>query len=84
VSEFEGEPAVIRGLSATSTRVVEGADRDRTTRCCSRCSDWKVSGRGVSEITIYKQAQKGNIPSCRVGTCVRFCPKSVADWIARR
>jgi len=39
---------------------------------------------GVSEITIYKQAQKGNIPSFRIGTCVRFCPKSVADWIARQ
>ena len=39
---------------------------------------------GVSEITIYKQAKAGRIPSFRIGTCVRFCPKTVADWIARQ
>jgi excisionase family DNA binding protein len=39
---------------------------------------------GVSEITIYKHAKAGKIPSFRIGTCVRFCPKTVADWIARQ
>jgi excisionase family DNA binding protein len=39
---------------------------------------------GVSEITIYKHAKAGKIPSFRIGTCVRFCPKTVADWIAKQ
>ncbi|MGA1983205.1 MAG: helix-turn-helix domain-containing protein [Acidobacteriaceae bacterium] len=38
----------------------------------------------VSEITIYKQAKAGRIPSFRIGTCVRFCPKTVAEWIAKQ
>ena len=39
---------------------------------------------GVSEITIYKHAKAGKIPSFRIGTCVRFCPKTVADWISKQ
>jgi len=39
---------------------------------------------GVSEITIYKHAKAGRIPSFRIGSCVRFCPKSVAEWIAKQ
>ena len=39
---------------------------------------------GVSEITVYKHAKAGRIPSFRIGTCVRFCPKAVAEWIARQ
>jgi len=39
---------------------------------------------GVSEITIYKHAKAGKIPSFRIGTCVRFCPKTVSDWIANQ
>jgi excisionase family DNA binding protein len=35
----------------------------------------------VSRIIIYKLAQKGRIPSFRVGTCVRFCPKAIAAWL---
>ena len=37
----------------------------------------------VSKITIFKQAQAGRIPSFRVGTCVRFCPRAVAQWLRR-
>jgi excisionase family DNA binding protein len=37
----------------------------------------------VSPITVYKQAKKRVIPSFRIGTCVRFSPKAVADWVAR-
>ena len=37
----------------------------------------------VSPITIHKGAKKGTIPSFRIGTCVRFCPKMVAEWIAQ-
>ncbi len=35
----------------------------------------------VSRITIFKQAKAGRIPSFRVGTCVRFDPRSVAQWL---
>jgi excisionase family DNA binding protein len=35
----------------------------------------------VSPITIYNGAKKGTIPSFRIGTCVRFCPKTVSEWI---
>ena len=35
----------------------------------------------VSRITIFKQAKAGRIPSFRIGTCVRFDPKTVAQWL---
>ena len=35
----------------------------------------------VSKITIFKQAKAGRIPSFRIGTCVRFDPKTVAAWL---
>lgn len=35
----------------------------------------------VSKVTIFKQAAAGRIPSFRVGTCVRFDPKAVANWL---
>ena len=37
----------------------------------------------VSRITIFKQAKAGRIPSFHVGTCVRFDPRSVAQWLRR-
>ena len=37
----------------------------------------------VSRITIFKQAKAGRIPSFRIGTCVRFDPLSVAQWLRR-
>ncbi len=37
----------------------------------------------VSKITIFKQAKAGRIPSFRVGTCVRFDPRSVAQRLRR-
>jgi excisionase family DNA binding protein len=37
----------------------------------------------VSRITIFKQAKAGRIPSFRVGTCVRFDPRSVAQWLRK-
>ena len=37
----------------------------------------------VSRITIFKQAKAGRIPSFRIGTCVRFDPKSVAQWLRK-
>ena len=35
----------------------------------------------VSKITIFKQAKTGRIPSFRIGTCVRFDPRAVANWL---
>jgi len=38
----------------------------------------------VSRITIFKQAKAGRIPSFRIGTCVRFDPKTVAEWLRKQ
>jgi excisionase family DNA binding protein len=38
----------------------------------------------VSHVTIFKQAKAGRIPSFRIGTCVRFDPKTTADWLRSR
>ena len=35
----------------------------------------------VSKVTIFKQAKAGRIPSFRIGTCVRFDPRALADWL---
>jgi excisionase family DNA binding protein len=35
----------------------------------------------VSTITIFKQAKAGRIPSFHIGTCVRFDPRAVANWL---
>ena len=38
----------------------------------------------VSAIAIYKHAKAGRLPSFRIGTSVRFCPKAVANWLRRQ
>jgi excisionase family DNA binding protein len=35
----------------------------------------------VSRVTIFKHAAAGRIPSFRIGTCVRFDPRAVANWL---
>ena len=37
----------------------------------------------VSEVTVFKQAKAGRIPSFRIGTSVRFDPKVLANWLRR-
>ena len=37
----------------------------------------------VSRITVFKPAKAGRIPSFRVGTCVRFDPRAVANWLRK-
>ncbi len=37
----------------------------------------------VSRITIFKLAKSGRIPCFRIGTCVRFDPRQVANWLRR-
>ena len=38
----------------------------------------------ISAVTIFKLAKRGTLPSFRVGSCVRFCPRTVADWLRTR
>jgi excisionase family DNA binding protein len=38
----------------------------------------------VSPITVFKQAKAGRIPSFRIGTCVRFDPHTVSQWLRRQ
>jgi excisionase family DNA binding protein len=38
----------------------------------------------VSRVTIFKQAKAGRIPSFRIGTCVRFDPKIVSEWLRNK
>jgi excisionase family DNA binding protein len=38
----------------------------------------------VSRILIFKLAKAGRIPSFRVGSCVRFDPRTVAKWLRER
>lgn len=47
-------------------------------------ADELASVLSVSRITIFKQAKAGRIPSFRIGTCVRFDPKSIADWLRKQ
>jgi len=35
----------------------------------------------VSTIIVYKLAKAGRLPSFRIGTCVRFDPRAVANWL---
>ena len=35
----------------------------------------------VSRVTVFKQAAAGRIPSFHVGTCVRFDPRAIANWL---
>ncbi len=35
----------------------------------------------VSRIVVYKLAKANRIPSFRIGTCVRFDPKAIANWL---
>jgi excisionase family DNA binding protein len=35
----------------------------------------------VSRITLFKLAKAGRIPAFRIGTCVRFDPRAVANWL---
>jgi excisionase family DNA binding protein len=39
---------------------------------------------GVSRILIYKLAKAHRLPCFRIGSAVRFCPKTVADWLRTR
>jgi excisionase family DNA binding protein len=38
----------------------------------------------VSKVTVFKQAKAGRIPSFRIGSCVRFDPRAVANWLRKQ
>jgi excisionase family DNA binding protein len=35
----------------------------------------------ISRKTLYKQAKRGNLPSFRIGSCVRVPGKGLADYL---
>jgi excisionase family DNA binding protein len=37
----------------------------------------------VSRVTVFKLVKRGRIPCFRIGCCVRFDPKAVANWLRR-
>ena len=37
----------------------------------------------VSRLTIVRKAKRGTIPSFRIGTCVRFDPRAIIDWLKK-
>lgn len=38
----------------------------------------------ISKITVFKRAKAGKIPSFRIGSAVRFDPKSISDWLRKQ
>ena len=51
---------------------------------CALTADELAKLLAVSHVTIFKQAKAGRIPSFRIGTCVRFDPKTTADWLRKQ
>ena len=50
-------------------------------RGCALTAEELSKTLNVSKITVFKQAKAGRIPSFRIGTCVRFHPRAVAQWL---
>lgn len=71
---FSPGPADIMTSSATLADKIERTGHALT-------ADELARVLSVSRITIFKQAKAGRIPSFRIGTCVRFDPKTVAEWL---
>ena len=38
----------------------------------------------MSRLTLYKMCKHGRIPHFRLGTMIRFCPQTVAEWLEDR
>jgi excisionase family DNA binding protein len=36
---------------------------------------------GTSVVQVYRLAKRGDLPSFRIATCVRFDPRVVAKWL---
>jgi excisionase family DNA binding protein len=66
----------------TATEPLSLADRiERIERALT--ADELAKMLAVSRITIFKQAKAGRIPSFRIGACVRFDPRCVAQWLRK-
>jgi excisionase family DNA binding protein len=37
----------------------------------------------ISRITVFRMAKTGRIPCFRIGSCVRFDPRAVANWLRK-
>jgi len=37
----------------------------------------------ISKVTIFKHAAAGRIPSFHIGSCVRFDPRAIANWLRK-
>jgi len=66
--------AAVKGQPATLAEQIERLGRALTAKELARILS-------VSTITIFKQAKTGRIPCFRIGTCVRFDPRAVANWL---
>jgi excisionase family DNA binding protein len=77
-----GDPSPFRGPLQDAPEPLSLADRiERIERALT--ADELASMLTVSRITIFKQAKSGRIPSFRIGTCVRFDPRAVAQCLRR-
>jgi len=58
---------------------------DQIARCEGALTAKRLSQYlSIAPVTLFKLAQRGAIPSFRVGTCVRFCPAAIARWLRER
>jgi excisionase family DNA binding protein len=39
---------------------------------------------GTHQMTLYKWIKKGTVPFLRVGSGIRFCPRTIAQWLTQR
>lgn len=37
-----------------------------------------------SSKTLYKRIKKGKLPTIRIGSLIRLCPQTVAEWLRSR
>ena len=66
--------AAVKGQPSTLAEQIERSGRALTAKELAQMLS-------VSTITIFKQAKAGRIPCFRIGTCVRFDPRAVANWL---
>ena len=66
--------AVAKGQPSTLADQIERLGRALTAKELARILS-------VSTITIFKRAKAGRIRCFRIGTCVRFDPRAVANWL---
>src|ERR1700719_3987257 len=89
-----GDSSLFRGPSATMAATSAAPQLPDSPEPLSLANRIELMGRAltahelaemltVSRITILKLAKAGRIPSFRIGTCVKFDPRAVANWLRR-